>query len=226
MIIKSNFGIDEMLNNETLPCKICINLHKSMVEVLDSEDDIREENVLIPTIDELYPYNKCMYDFLGNRSVPKGMSASHYLRIKQMMREFYVYRQSVVVNRLIGWLQARDFEIKYEDYVEDDSCHRQEQKGIIVTAQLLMETVAEYYKISVEEILSRDRDADVVRARYITMYLCANMLHMSAESIGSFVGNRNDSMVIYACKQIADEVERSTQLATEIEFIKKKVHFN
>ena len=41
MIIKSSFGIDEMSNDETLPCKVCINLQKSMVEVLDSEDDQR-----------------------------------------------------------------------------------------------------------------------------------------------------------------------------------------
>ena len=31
MIIKSSFGIDEMLNEEALPCKICINLQKLMV---------------------------------------------------------------------------------------------------------------------------------------------------------------------------------------------------
>ena len=114
MIIKSNFGIDEMLNEEALPCKVCINLQKSMVEVLDSEDDITKEHLVIPTIEELYPYNKCMYDFLGDNIVPKGMSASHYLRANQMMREFHVYRRSAVVNRLIGWLQARDIELQYD----------------------------------------------------------------------------------------------------------------
>ena len=72
MIIKSNFGIDEMLNEETLPCKVCINLQKSMIEVVDSEDDITEEHLVIPTVEELYPYNKCMYDFLGDDIVPKG----------------------------------------------------------------------------------------------------------------------------------------------------------
>lgn len=82
--------------------------------MLDSEDDITEEHLVIPTIEELYPYNKCMYDFLGNDIVPKGMSASHYLRVNQMMREFHVYRKSAVVNRLIGWLQARDIELQYE----------------------------------------------------------------------------------------------------------------
>ena len=164
MIIKSNFGIDEMLNDEALPCKVCINLHKSMVEVLDSEDDITEEYLVILTVEELYPYNKCMYDFLGDDIVPKGMSASHYLRANQMMREFYVYRRSAVMNRLIGWLQARDIELQCESLRGDMRYDCQTQKknkdvsgkdskertSVIedkkmLTVQLIMESVAEHY---------------------------------------------------------------------------------
>ena len=76
------------------------------------------------------------------------------------------------------------------------------------------------------QILSKNRSADIVNARYVTMYLCANILHMPVDAIGVFLGNRDQSTVIHACKKIADEVENNSQFATEIEAIEEVIHSN
>lgn len=242
MKVYSNFGIGEMLNEEQLPCKTCINLTKSVVEVMDSEEDITEEHLLIPAVEELYPYNKCIGDYLGREAedVPRGMSASHYLRSKQRMTEFYVYRRSAAVNRLIGWLQAHDIEICYEEYVPCERKTRKEHHNGLETpsiddkelydakvdAHLIIKTVAEYYQVTVEQIVSKSRSMDIVKPRYVAMYLCRTLLQMKIELIAKIFGDRDTSTVVHACKQISYEIEKNQQLQVEIKSLKEKIMCN
>lgn len=240
MKIYSNFGIGEMLGEEMFPCKTCINFTKSVVEVVDSEEDITEDHLLIPTVEELYPYNKCIGDFLSREAeeVPRGMSASHYLRSHQKMTEFYVYRRSAAVNRLIGWLQAHGIEICYVEYVPEEKktpreyysdldvkpIDENELSNARIGAQCIMEVVAECYQITVEQLVSKSRSVDVVKPRYVAMYLCRTMLQMKIEIIAKIVGNRDTATVVHACKQISSEIEGNQQLKMEIDSLKEKIN--
>jgi len=95
-----------------------------------------------------------------------------------------------------------------------------------VTAQVIIETVAEHYRISVEQILSKKRSASIVKPRHIAMYLCDELIKMPLNLIGSSFGNRDHSTVVHARDKIVEAMKNNQQLCMEIEVIKKKISPN
>jgi len=95
-----------------------------------------------------------------------------------------------------------------------------------ITAQLIIETVAEHYQIPVEHIISKKRNANIVRPRHIAMYLCDEIIQLPLNLIGSSFGKRDHSTVCHARDKIAEEILENQQLALEIETIKKKINPN
>lgn len=93
-----------------------------------------------------------------------------------------------------------------------------------VTPSLIIDVVAEHLHVSVEEILSPKRSADIVRARHIAMYLCSSLIsNTTTTSIGSFFGKRDHSTASTAINNIKEEIKTNNELATTIETIKKKI---
>ena len=95
-----------------------------------------------------------------------------------------------------------------------------------VSAQLIIETVAEHYQIPVEHIISKKRNANLVKPRHIAMYLCDDIIQLPLNLIGSSFGNRDHSTVCYARDKVAEEMKVNKQLVAEIETIKKKINPN
>ena len=96
----------------------------------------------------------------------------------------------------------------------------------IVTPQLIIETVAEHYHISPQDIISSKRSSNISYPRQIAMYLCKYMIDTSMTDIGIYMGGRDHSTVIHGVKKIESEVEDSETLRNTIDIIKKKVNPN
>ena len=93
-----------------------------------------------------------------------------------------------------------------------------------ITPSLIIDVVAEHLHVSIEEILSSKRTADIVRARHIAMYLCSSLIsNTTTTSIGSFFGKRDHSTASSAIKNIKEEIKTNNELASTIETIKKKI---
>lgn len=92
-----------------------------------------------------------------------------------------------------------------------------------VTPQLIKETVAEYYSISIESMDSERRDREIVMPRQIAMFLCHDMLSLPYKRI-SYLFERNDhTTAINACKKITEMAEKDSTFASVIEDIKKRM---
>lgn len=92
-----------------------------------------------------------------------------------------------------------------------------------ITPQLIIETVAEHYRIPIEHIVSKKRNANIVRPRHVAMYICHELTDVPLNLIGSSFGKRDHSTVVHACNKIEEELLVDKQLASEIEVIKKKI---
>lgn len=92
-----------------------------------------------------------------------------------------------------------------------------------ITPQLIIETVAEHYRIPIEHIISKKRNANIVRPRHVAMYICHELTDVPLNLIGSSFGKRDHSTVVHACNKIEEELLVDKQLASEIEVIKKKI---
>lgn len=93
-------------------------------------------------------------------------------------------------------------------------------KKRIINEDDIINEVSNYYSISVEQIKSPIRNAQVALARRISMYLCRSLLSSSYIKIGQ-VFKRDHSTVITAVEKVGKEIKTDTQLSSAISNIKK-----
>ncbi len=93
-----------------------------------------------------------------------------------------------------------------------------------ITIQLIVETVAEYYNITLEQMMSKKRTSDIARPRMIAMYLAKNMTDSSLDAIGASLGGRDHSTVIHGVNKINDDIMNSDEFRQQIDSIKRKIN--
>jgi len=97
---------------------------------------------------------------------------------------------------------------------------------VIITGELILKKVAEYYKIRVEDFTSKKRTKQIAYPRQIAMYLCREMTNLSLPKIGELFGGRDHSTVIHACDKIADELRTDQTLQVTVNRIKSSLTNN
>ena len=76
-----------------------------------------------------------------------------------------------------------------------------------VTPHLIMQTVADYYSISVADIIRQTRRREITVPRQIAMYLTREMTNLSLPQIGQVFGNRDHTTVLHGCDKVAASVK-------------------
>ena len=93
-----------------------------------------------------------------------------------------------------------------------------------LTSQMIMEIVARYYNVTVNEILSNRRSKDITVPRQIAMYLCRFVLNMTFPKIGDVFGGKDHTTVIHACNKVSADLNAVTSLfSRDVEEIKKRL---
>ncbi|MGI9346275.1 MAG: DnaA ATPase domain-containing protein [Gammaproteobacteria bacterium] len=93
----------------------------------------------------------------------------------------------------------------------------------VLNADSILELVSKYYNVGVAEILSKRRTRQVAKARQIGMYLLRQLTDKSFPEIGSIMGGRDHSTVMYACRKIGTECDEDTTLAGELRELQENV---
>jgi chromosomal replication initiator protein len=84
------------------------------------------------------------------------------------------------------------------------------------TPNLIQETVAQYYDLSVDDLRSKNNSKAIVRPRQIAMYLCKQMTDCSLPEIGNSFGGKHHSTVIHSINKIQDALKHDPILQNEI----------
>ena len=87
----------------------------------------------------------------------------------------------------------------------------------------IQKAVADYYKITVEDLKSKRRTANINYPRQIAIYLCRNYTDESFPKIGLEFGNRDHSTIMYACDKIEADLKVNNQLKEIIKEIKNNI---
>lgn len=93
-----------------------------------------------------------------------------------------------------------------------------------ITAQTIIEAVAEYYSLTMDQMISKDRKKSVARPRQIAMYLCREMISSPLDAIGKLLGGRDHATIIHGYNRIVDEMKTDSELEREIITIKNKIN--
>lgn len=86
----------------------------------------------------------------------------------------------------------------------------------------IQKAVAEYYDLTVENLKSKKRTANINKARQIAMYLCKMTTEETIERIG-LEFNRDHATVIHACDKIDEEYKKNDELREQVKEIKMKI---
>jgi chromosomal replication initiator protein len=92
-----------------------------------------------------------------------------------------------------------------------------------ITPDLIKETVAEYYSISPESLLSERRDREVVLPRQVAMYLCHTMLGYPYKKIANVFEKNDHTTAINACRKVEDLLSSDKSFASNLDDIQKRL---
>ena len=87
----------------------------------------------------------------------------------------------------------------------------------------IQKAVAEYFQISLEDLVSKKRNANLAFPRQVAMYLCRTLTNESFPKIGTEFGGKDHSTVIHSCEKIEQQMKLNKELVKTIESIKKTI---
>ena len=93
-----------------------------------------------------------------------------------------------------------------------------------MTPGLLIEAVADCFRLAPEDLIGKKRDKDTALARRVAMYLIRQETNCSLAQIGQELGGRDAASVTNACKNIATDMDKNPYLQRKITDIQKKIH--
>ena len=99
---------------------------------------------------------------------------------------------------------------------------RHESQGP-TSIDLIQQLTAEAFGITIEELVSTKRTADLALARQIAMYLARNQLNESLQQIGYAFNKKDHTTVLHACKKIEALVASNLRVRSIIDNIKGKI---
>ena len=76
-----------------------------------------------------------------------------------------------------------------------------------ITPEIIISTTAEYFDLTVAELVGPGKTRPVAHARQIAMYLTRSFTELSLPSIGREFGNRDHSTVLHAERKIVKEIQ-------------------
>jgi chromosomal replication initiator protein len=83
----------------------------------------------------------------------------------------------------------------------------------------IIETVANYYNVTLQQLQAKDRTANLVQARQVAMYLLRAFGGMSLKEIGAYFGGKDHSTVIHAIDKITNLKKEDPTLSQDIQKI-------
>ena len=89
--------------------------------------------------------------------------------------------------------------------------------------QKIQQIVAEYYNITVEDLKSKKRKAEIAFPRQVAIYLCRTLTDESFPKIGIQFGGRDHSTVMHSVDKIDSELKTNPQFKDIIDALKSKM---
>lgn len=93
-----------------------------------------------------------------------------------------------------------------------------------ISPKQILEKVAKYYNLSVKELTSKSRVANIKNARQVSMFLISKELGLSTNKIAAEVGVKDHTTVMHGVKKIEQDLKLNFQLRDQIEEIKEKLY--
>ncbi|GGI03111.1 chromosomal replication initiator protein DnaA [Egicoccus halophilus] len=92
-----------------------------------------------------------------------------------------------------------------------------------VSVQLIMDEVADYFSLTVEDLCSPSRSRQLVTARQIAMYLTRELTDLSLPRIGKAFGGRDHTTVMHAKSKIAGLMQERRAIYDQVQELTNRI---
>ncbi len=158
---------------------------------------------------------KC--DMIG-REVPDEVIQFLASRVQSNIREL-----EGSLNRLLAFTQLQHMPLTLETAKSALANLATDSRARRVSIPEILDAVAEYYRIPIEDLCGKQRDKHTVAPRHIAMYLMRQETDASLLEIGQALGGRDHSTVLHGCEKISREVNDNTTLRKEVLAIRQQL---
>lgn len=124
------------------------------------------------------------------------------------------------LNRLAGYMSIEEKDVTPDVARELLNLDALDKK---LTIDDVINVVAEYYKLEPAELKGSNRAKEIVRPRYIAIYLARELVKASLPYIGEVFGNRKHASILYAYEEIKKKKEFDFELKKEIKGFEEKI---
>ena len=165
-------------------------------------------------------------DYETRLAILRNKAASINLEIDDEILNFLAERVSRNVRRMEGALtRIVSYDSLIDRRLDLASVERlladllQEEVLAIVTINQIQKKVAEYYQISLSDILGRKRTNTISFPRQVAMYLARTLTSDPLKSIGDSFGGRDHGTVIHACKQVENLMDQDGTIKRSVDYL-------
>lgn len=90
------------------------------------------------------------------------------------------------------------------------------------TVPNILRAVAQYYNLSLTDLISKRRTQAIVRPRHVAMYLARTLTTRSVPEIGRRFGDRDHTTILHGARRIADLMQSDPDLAEDVQNISER----
>jgi len=138
-------------------------------------------------------------------------------KVKKNIREL-----EGVLNKIIFYQGVKKTEIT-EKIAEDIIEKSVKNLSKRVSDDQILKAVAEFFNISISDLIEKGRKKEVVEPRQVAMFLLRDILDMSYPYIGEKLG-RDHTTAIHAVEKINQEINKNSSLNQKINLIKETIY--
>ncbi|MDZ7650518.1 MAG: chromosomal replication initiator protein DnaA [Cytophagales bacterium] len=91
-----------------------------------------------------------------------------------------------------------------------------------VSVDYIQKTVADYFKVSLEQMKSKVKKREIVIPRQVAMYFCKRYTQLTLALIGENFGGRDHSTVIHALESVEDMMKTDANFKNSVDDLTKK----
>ena len=156
-------------------------------------------------------------------------AARQNIEVEPKVLELIAQRIDSNVRQLEGTLTRLTALVQLDDSTLDvDTARRYlrehtDEDGSVLDAAEIIEQVADYFRLTEDDLLSRSRKQEIAKARQIAMYLCRELTDDSYSRIGTRFGGRDHSTVIHAYRKIEEKREEDADLREDISALESRL---
>lgn len=99
-----------------------------------------------------------------------------------------------------------------------------EEKRSHIHSEDIIKTICDYFGVKSTQLKGPKRDASLVKARQICMYLLQKELHLTLVEIGNLLGGRDHTTVMHGVEKIQTLVDKKAIITQDIAGITRSLH--